>query len=93
MLSALPPDTLHAEGATMVEFLERMRGEYGSMRDYAGTRASVTRRSRASRRTSSTADEIALVGAAPVGVEANSGRKRVKEDPPCASLLVCSPSG
>ncbi len=35
MLSALPPDTLHAEGATMVEFLERMRAEYGSMRDYA----------------------------------------------------------
>jgi len=35
MLSALPPDTLHAEGATMIDFLERMRIEYGSMRDYA----------------------------------------------------------
>lgn len=35
MLSALPPDTLHAEGATMLEFLTRMRAEYGSLRDYA----------------------------------------------------------
>jgi hypothetical protein len=35
MLSALPPDTLHAEGATMLEFLQRMRAEYGSLRDYA----------------------------------------------------------
>jgi hypothetical protein len=35
MLSALPPDTLHAEGATMLEFLTRMRAEYGSLREYA----------------------------------------------------------
>lgn len=35
MLSALPPDTLHAEPDTMRIFLERMRGTYGSMADYA----------------------------------------------------------
>jgi protein-tyrosine phosphatase len=35
MLSALPPDTLHAQPETMVTFLERVRAEYGSMRDYA----------------------------------------------------------
>lgn len=35
MLSALPPDTLHAEPQTMVAFLERMRGQYGSMAEYA----------------------------------------------------------
>lgn len=35
MLSALPADTLHAEGATMLEFLERMRAEFGSLRGYA----------------------------------------------------------
>jgi protein-tyrosine phosphatase len=35
MLSELPPDTLHAEGATMLEFLQRMRAEYGSLREYA----------------------------------------------------------
>jgi len=35
MLSALPPDTMHAEPETMMEFLERLRGGYGSMRDYA----------------------------------------------------------
>jgi protein-tyrosine phosphatase len=41
MLSALPPDTLHAQPETMVAFLERVRREYGSMRAYAGT-AGVT---------------------------------------------------
>jgi protein-tyrosine phosphatase len=35
MLSALPPDTLHAEPQTMLTFLERMRGQYGSMDEYA----------------------------------------------------------
>jgi protein-tyrosine phosphatase len=36
MLSALPPDTLHAEPQTMLTFLERMREQYGSMDEYAG---------------------------------------------------------
>src|SRR5438093_1481866 len=35
MLSALPPDTLHAEAETMVVFLVRIRERYGSMRGYA----------------------------------------------------------
>ncbi len=35
MLSALPPDTLHAEPETMIGFLDRMRAQYGSMRAYA----------------------------------------------------------
>jgi protein-tyrosine phosphatase len=35
MLSALPPDTLHAQPETMVAFLERVRREYGSMGAYA----------------------------------------------------------
>lgn len=35
MLSALPPDTLHAEPQTMITFLERMRGAYGTTADYA----------------------------------------------------------
>jgi protein-tyrosine phosphatase len=35
MLSALPPDTLHAEPQTMLAFLERMTGAYGSMQSYA----------------------------------------------------------
>jgi protein-tyrosine phosphatase len=35
MLSALPPDTLHAEPETMLKFIERMRGTYGSMAEYA----------------------------------------------------------
>jgi protein-tyrosine phosphatase len=35
MLGALPPDTLHAEPQTMLSFLERMRGTYGSMAAYA----------------------------------------------------------
>jgi protein-tyrosine phosphatase len=35
MLSALPEDTLHAEPATMISLLERVRERYGSMREYA----------------------------------------------------------
>jgi protein-tyrosine phosphatase len=35
MLSALPPDTLHAEPQTMLAFLERMTAAYGSMQAYA----------------------------------------------------------
>ncbi len=35
MLSALPPDTMHAEPATMESFLERMRDRFGSMEGYA----------------------------------------------------------
>jgi protein-tyrosine phosphatase len=35
MLSALPPDTLHAEPQTMLTFLENMRTAYGSMEGYA----------------------------------------------------------
>lgn len=35
VLADLPPDTLHAEPETMVEFLESIRAEYGSMRGYA----------------------------------------------------------
>ena len=35
MLSALPPDTLHAQPETMLAFLDRMRGSYGSMAEYA----------------------------------------------------------
>lgn len=35
VFAALPPDTLHAEPATMVTFLERIRAEHGSMVDYA----------------------------------------------------------
>jgi hypothetical protein len=34
MLSALPPDTLHAEPDTMVALLEKVRLHYGSMREY-----------------------------------------------------------
>ena len=37
MLSALPPDTLHAQPETMVRFLERVRAEYGSMGEYASS--------------------------------------------------------
>jgi protein-tyrosine phosphatase len=37
MLSALPPDTLHAEPETMLGFLQRMRATYGSMAAYAET--------------------------------------------------------
>ena len=35
MLSALPPDTLHAQPETMITLLDRVRDRYGSMRDYA----------------------------------------------------------
>jgi protein-tyrosine phosphatase len=35
ILDALPPDTLHAEPATMAQFLDRMRAQYGSMTQYA----------------------------------------------------------
>jgi protein-tyrosine phosphatase len=35
MLAALPPDTLHAEGETMIAFLDAMRTRHGSMRGYA----------------------------------------------------------
>ena len=34
VLADLPPDTLHAEPETMIEFLELVRTEFGSMRDY-----------------------------------------------------------
>jgi protein-tyrosine phosphatase len=37
MLAALPPDTLHAEGETMIAFLDAMRTRHGSMRGYART--------------------------------------------------------
>ena len=35
MLAALPPETLHAEPATMEAFLARVRERHGSFRDYA----------------------------------------------------------
>lgn len=35
MLSALPPDTLHANPETMATLLERLRGRWGSVEDYA----------------------------------------------------------
>ncbi len=35
MLTALPPDTLHAEPETMVELLDRLRRKYGSIEGYA----------------------------------------------------------
>jgi protein-tyrosine phosphatase len=35
MLSALPPDTMHADPETMIGFIERLRGMYGTMADYA----------------------------------------------------------
>jgi protein-tyrosine phosphatase len=34
MLAALPPDTIEAEAATMVRFLDGIRARYGSMREY-----------------------------------------------------------
>jgi protein-tyrosine phosphatase len=34
MFAALPPDTLHAEPETMMQLLERVRGEHGSIRAY-----------------------------------------------------------
>jgi protein-tyrosine phosphatase len=42
MLSALPPDTLHAEPATMIDLLSRIRERYGSMTEYL-TAAGVPR--------------------------------------------------
>jgi protein-tyrosine phosphatase len=35
MLAALPPDTMHANPETMVEFLERFRAAHGSYEEYA----------------------------------------------------------
>lgn len=35
MLAALPPDTMHAEPATMIEMLARLRERYGSVCGYA----------------------------------------------------------
>ena len=35
MLAALPPDTMHANPETMVEFLERLRAAHGSVEVYA----------------------------------------------------------
>lgn len=35
MLSALPPDTMHAEPETMRGFLQRLRDQHGSIADYA----------------------------------------------------------
>jgi protein-tyrosine phosphatase len=35
VFAELPPDTLHAEPATMVTFLERLRAEHGSVTGYA----------------------------------------------------------
>jgi protein-tyrosine phosphatase len=36
MLAALPPDTMHANPETMMEFLERLRAAHGSFANYAG---------------------------------------------------------
>ena len=35
MLAALPPETMHANPETIVEFLERLRVRFGSVEDYA----------------------------------------------------------
>src|SRR5262249_27652041 len=35
MLASLPPDTLHANPETMIEFLERLRARHGSVEAYA----------------------------------------------------------
>ena len=35
MLAELPPDTMHAEPETMITLLERVRGTYGAMAEYA----------------------------------------------------------
>ena len=37
MLATLPPDTMHANPETIVEFLERLRARFGSVEDYALT--------------------------------------------------------
>jgi len=50
MLSALPPDTLHAEPETMIETLSLLRGHYGSVAGYlasAGCRGDLVARLRA----------------------------------------------
>jgi protein-tyrosine phosphatase len=39
MLSALPPDTMHAEPETMAAFLTRLRESYGSMAEYVRSAA------------------------------------------------------
>jgi protein-tyrosine phosphatase len=47
MLSALPPDTMHAEPETMITLLGRLRERYGSVRGYAlesGVREETLRR-------------------------------------------------
>jgi protein-tyrosine phosphatase len=47
MLSALPPDTMHAEPETMIALLGRLRERYGSVRGYAieaGVREETLRR-------------------------------------------------
>ena len=35
MLDALPPDTMHADPETMLEFLARLRETHGSIAEYA----------------------------------------------------------
>src|SRR5262245_52800648 len=35
MLSALPPDTMHADPETIVEFLARLRAQHGTVEEYA----------------------------------------------------------
>ena len=35
MLDALPPDTMHANPETMLEFLARLREKHGSIAEYA----------------------------------------------------------
>jgi protein-tyrosine phosphatase len=37
ILDALPPDTMHAEPETMIDFLGRIRAEYRSMHEYASS--------------------------------------------------------
>jgi hypothetical protein len=49
MLAALPPDTMHANPETMVEFLDRLRAAHGSVDGYAahaGVSAAVVTRLR-----------------------------------------------
>jgi len=49
MLAALPPETMHANPETMVEFLERLRDAHGSFEDYvvgAGVPAALVDRLR-----------------------------------------------
>src|SRR5262249_2690721 len=43
MLAALPPDTMHADPETMMEFLDRLRATHGSYEDYVrGTGVTAT---------------------------------------------------